>query len=73
MEHPFTCGDPAQPDAAEGVPCPAVRPVDDLLSCDASGCHGDFDFSEATSQNRDLIGSDGPSCYACHGDEWNDG
>ena len=70
-ETPFLCGRPDRPD--RGEVCPPVRPPDDLVSCDAAGCHGTFDFTEdAARAARDLIGSDGPSCYTCHGREWED-
>lgn len=76
LETPFLCGTAAEPDDEEGAVCPTsttsegARPDDDRLSCDAVGCHGGFDFTERTWANRDLYGSDGPSCYTCHGREW---
>lgn len=73
FESPFSCGDPANPGSSRGVPCPDERPADDLLSCDATGCHGGFDFSEpAATAVRHLYGSEGPSCYTCHGEKWKD-
>lgn len=69
-EDPFLCRDP---DDRDSVTCPWERPPDSLLSCDASGCHGDFDFSEGSPDfERHLHGSAGPSCYSCHGQEWSD-
>jgi hypothetical protein len=71
LETPFLCGRADRPDRAEA--CPDVRPPDDRVSCDAVGCHGTFDFSgDPAAAERDLIGSDGPSCYTCHGREWKD-
>jgi hypothetical protein len=69
LETPFLCGSAARPERGEA--CPPARPPDDRASCDASGCHGTFDFGDPA-QRRDLIGSDGPSCYTCHGREWED-
>jgi len=68
-ESPFLCGD------ADGdpTPCPTERPADDRLSCDASGCHGGFEFSRsAPGFVRHLLGGEAPSCWSCHDDEWND-
>lgn len=71
LEDPFSCGTADAPNAKRGVTCPTTRPVDAQLSCDASGCHGRFDFSEpAATAVRDLRGSEGPSCYTCHGAKW---
>lgn len=76
METPFLCGTANEPNAERGAICPTgssstvARLDDDRLSCDAVGCHGGFDFTDRTSGNRDLYGSDGPSCYTCHGREW---
>lgn len=51
--------------------CPDARPVDELLSCDATGCHGNYDFENSSATLvRDLEGSDGPSCYSCHDKKW---
>jgi len=73
FEDPFSCGDPADPNARRGVPCPTERPEDARLSCDASGCHGGFRFGATTSTTvRELFGSEGPSCYTCHGEKWKD-
>ena len=71
-EDPFLCGDPTRPMEPErGVPCPPSRPnSDSLLSCDAAGCHGNFDFRPTSP--RLLYGAEGPSCYTCHGEEWDD-
>ncbi len=68
MDTPFLCRDPSTGDA---VACPEARPADENLSCDASGCHGDFDYSPGYDRStRHLRGSDAPSCYACHDREW---
>lgn len=68
MDVPFLCMDPTTGNA---VVCPTTRPADENLSCDASGCHGDFDYSaDADRSTRHLRGSDGPSCYSCHDKEW---
>ena len=73
LEHPFSCGDPSGSGRGDrGVDCPETRPSDDQLSCDATGCHGGFDFTPETRATRALIGSEGPSCYTCHGEKWND-
>lgn len=65
---PFLCHDP---ESGDEVLCPLERPVDRALSCDAAGCHGDFEFVEGPdSPDRHVDGSDGPSCYTCHGTEW---
>jgi hypothetical protein len=69
LETPFLCGGADR--AERGEPCPSVRPPDDRASCDAAGCHGTYDFGGDPGP-RDLIGSDGPSCYTCHGREWED-
>lgn len=70
METPFLC---ASPDGTKVVTCPDTRPPDARLSCDASGCHGDFDYTPGTNpETRSLLGSDGPSCFACHGEVWSD-
>ena len=72
-EDPFSCGIEGSLRAKRGVPCPTERPADLLLSCDASGCHGTFDFSApADTAVRELRGSEGPSCYTCHGEKWED-
>ncbi len=70
-EEPFLCLD-AQTGVA--VTCPTDgRPDDKNLSCDAAGCHGDYDYSpDYDPAARQLHGSDGPSCYSCHGEEWKD-
>ena len=55
-----TCPDDAWPDRSE-------------LSCDASGCHGTYDYDPATPQDgRALDGHMGPGCFECHEQEWND-
>ena len=73
MESPFLCGSPLDPDPEAGVECPTDRPADRLLSCDAIGCHGGFEFAaERTGLIRHLYGSEGPSCYTRHGEEWNE-
>jgi hypothetical protein len=69
---PFLCGDPSRPDDPKRTaPCPSVRPPDAQLSCDAIGCHGGYDFTNPSAA-RHLRGSEGPSCYTCHGEEWKD-
>lgn len=69
-EDPFSCGISGPND--EG-PCPSVRPADDLLSCDALGCHGSYQFgNQPQGLERALRGSDGPSCYTCHDEKWED-
>ena len=71
LEDPFLCGDPDRPmDLDRTAPCPTARPVDALLSCDASGCHGTYDFTPTST--RQLWGGEGPSCYTCHGEKWID-
>jgi hypothetical protein len=74
LEDPFSCGIAGSPNAKRGTPCPTVRPQEDaLLSCDASGCHGGFDFTAAAAAGlRELRGGEGPSCYTCHGEKWKD-
>lgn len=70
-EVPFLCKDPTRPGYSA---CPDdIRPLRENLSCDASGCHGDYSFtpSEPTEQ-RHLLGADGPSCWTCHDREWSD-
>ncbi|MEQ9500094.1 MAG: hypothetical protein RIT81_24680 [Deltaproteobacteria bacterium] len=70
-ENPFNCG-PNDRDE-EGNACPTVRPPDEQLSCDATGCHGNYDFEDSPPNlERKLFGSDGPSCYTCHGEKWED-
>lgn len=64
---PFLCVDPATGDAG---PCPIGRPEPVNLSCDAAGCHGDNDYTEPPDAERALHGSDGPSCWTCHDQEW---
>jgi len=68
MRTPFLCLDT---ETGRAERCLDGRPEDDLLSCDASGCHGDFDYStDADRDRRHLRGSDGPSCYSCHDKVW---
>lgn len=68
MRTPFLCLD-TQTGRAEA--CPDDRPEDPRLSCDAAGCHGDFDYAPGSDRStRHLRGSDGPSCYSCHTDVW---
>ena len=70
MDNPFACG---AVDDEDGGACPPDRPRDDELSCDAAGCHGNYQFKDQPmGLMRDLLGSDGPSCYTCHGAEWED-
>ncbi len=74
LEKPFLCGDPNRLDEPEeGVLCPDTRPaLDFLLSCDNTGCHGNFNYTSSTTDNRKLWGNEGPSCYTCHGEKWDD-
>lgn len=67
---PFLCRD----DSGREEACPDdVWPAPQNLSCDASGCHGTYEYSpEQPWADRDLEGSDGPSCYTCHGREWSE-
>ncbi len=71
MEVPFLCLDPS---GAGFTDCPTdLRPVRGNLSCDASGCHGDHDYTPGADPTaRHLLGSDGPSCYTCHEREWSE-
>jgi hypothetical protein len=61
-------------DDERGVPCPTdgVRPPDDQLSCDARYCHGEYEYRPDPGRTRHLFGADGPSCYTCHGEEWDE-
>ncbi len=65
---PFLCRD-----GGSSATCPDdVWPATEELSCDASGCHGSYDYDPATpASERALDGDVGPSCYDCHGTEWN--
>lgn len=67
---PFLCKD----SNGNEEKCPDdIWPEPQQLSCDASGCHGSYEFTpEQDWSQRDLLGSDGPSCYSCHGDRWSD-
>ncbi len=67
-EDPFDCINPTTGDRG---PCPVGRPATGHLSCDAAGCHGDNDYAQPPNIGRSLHGSDGPSCWTCHDDEWN--
>lgn len=67
--YPFLCRAPD--DLRELVRCPSNRPSDEQLSCDASGCHGGNAY-DGVLERRHLRGSEGPSCYTCHGVEWTD-
>ena len=62
---PFLC-------AGGNVDCSQLpgdgRPADDVLSCDAAGCHGDTEYV-TPDEDRHLLGSDGPSCHTCHDEE----
>ncbi len=71
-DYPFLCTDPS---TGKTVGCPTTgRPADENLSCDASGCHGDYDYSpDFDVSKRHIRGSDGPSCYSCHAREWSNG
>lgn len=84
-ERPFLCptGDPAAPSTGgrrerNEVPSrvcipSATRPPDRLLSCDSVGCHGGYDHTtDPLTTVRHLRGSNGPSCYTCHGEEWDE-
>lgn len=65
-ETPYLCGDPG---GGGAVTCPTDgRPAPDDLSCDAAGCHGGYDYTP--DGPRHLEGSDGPSCWTCHDQEW---
>lgn len=63
---PFLCSD----DSGSVVTCPTTRPANRNLSCDAAGCHGDTEFGVTPDEDRHLDGSDGPSCWLCHDQEW---
>lgn len=66
---PYLCRD----ETGAQVTCPTdgFRPEPRQLSCDAVGCHGGNDFTGAlTDDERHLLGSDGPTCFTCHGREW---
>ncbi|MCB9679086.1 MAG: hypothetical protein H6737_28550 [Alphaproteobacteria bacterium] len=67
---PYLCGDPS----GRRTTCPDdIRPARADLSCDASGCHGDYTYSPDFAQaDRHLLGSDGPSCFTCHGQRWSE-
>lgn len=39
-------------------------------SCDSAGCHGSR-TPGGPLETRSLHGSEGPSCWTCHEDEWN--
>jgi hypothetical protein len=66
---PYLCTDP---ESGQSVSCPSQRPANANLSCDAAGCHGDTDYGSPLAQERHLEGSDGPSCWTCHGQTWSD-
>ncbi|MFT6143029.1 MAG: hypothetical protein ACJAZO_005316 [Myxococcota bacterium] len=66
-EEPFLCLDPV---SGNEVACPMGRPDRVDLSCDAAGCHGNNDYTQPASVDRALHGSDGPSCWTCHDQEW---
>lgn len=66
---PYLCGDGAGGRTA----CPEEEPEAAKLSCDASGCHGNFDYAPGADPDlRSLNGDDAPSCFTCHGREWSD-
>jgi hypothetical protein len=71
-EDPFLCGEATNPRV--GVTCsPSAAANPAVWSCDSAGCHGVFTY-EATGlgAKRSLRGAEGPSCYTCHGVEWNE-
>lgn len=84
-EFPFLCpepgSDPASPQfgtecavrerSASSTAADATR--DAFLSCDSIGCHGEYDYRAPGGAvvGRHLLGSEGPSCYACHERKWN--
>jgi hypothetical protein len=70
LKDPFSCGTSARSEAGVACDTDGARPPDDLLSCDALGCHGNFDYTLDTSMSRALTGSEGPGCYTCHDDRW---
>lgn len=70
-ERPFLCGDGSDP--SNRVECPPGRPTDDHASCDSAGCHGGYRYKNTPADfTRELFGSDGPSCFSCHGKEWDE-
>lgn len=65
-EQPLLCG---------GQTCPEDGgwPAESELSCDAYGCHGGNTYDgqlSGVTPTRHLRGSDGPSCWTCHDQEW---
>lgn len=58
---------------AAGVAAAAADDADAFLSCDAIGCHGEYDYRAPGGAvvGRHVLGSEGPSCYACHERKWN--
>jgi len=67
---PYLC---ANPTTGAFEQCPIGRPDPANLSCDAAGCHGGNDYAaQYTAAERDLSGSDGPSCDHCHGQRWSE-
>lgn len=70
-EDPFLCRSADDPRRSED--CPPQRPIDDLASCDSAGCHGGYLYQNTPPGfTRELFGSDGPSCFTCHGEKWDD-
>lgn len=72
-EEPFLCGKDGDP--ITRVACPPERPNDNRASCDSAGCHGGYNYDKPAIPvgfERELFGSDGPSCYTCHGKKWDD-
>jgi hypothetical protein len=61
-ENPFLCG---------GQTCPedGSWPTEQNMSCDGYGCHGGNAY-DGVAEERHLRGSDGPSCWTCHDQEW---
>ncbi len=76
--YPFLCGLFATSTVAEdfflAVPCPedGVRPLDIDLSCDALGCHGNTEYDRPRDVGRSARGGQAPSCFTCHGKNWNE-
>lgn len=77
QETPSLCRDP---DALDAVfqPCDAVAatlgadfgPAN--YSCDSAGCHGGRPPGTALTGTLELHGGEGPSCWTCHDNEWDE-